>query len=37
MAVVENIWPIISMDIESIGRVSKLISLLENKYKSDSN
>jgi hypothetical protein len=37
MAVAENIWPIIGMDIERTGRVSKIISLLENKYKSDGN
>jgi hypothetical protein len=37
MAVAEIFWQIINMDIEITGRVSKISSLLENKYKSDSN
>jgi hypothetical protein len=31
MAVAENFWPIISTDFEITDRVSKIISLLENK------
>jgi hypothetical protein len=31
--VAENFWPIISTDFEITDRVSKIISLLENKWK----